>query len=194
MWSGFDADRYVGPWDADTANPVLVVGTRFDPATRYEGREIVRDLLPNSSLLTVEGWGHTSLFLSACADAAVSDYLLTRVPPADGTVCAQDFGPFGRRRPGDHLDRPRRPHRRRRGEGAGSWTRSPWCHGADMTEPDWVDHNPSDPGITLLGLVAFLVVAVGVIVMVRGSRRDSTTAAIRPAARDAATPVLGPGL
>ena len=52
-------------------------------------------MLPNSSLLTVEGWGHTSLFLSACADAAVSDYLLTGVPPADGTVCTQDFTPFG---------------------------------------------------------------------------------------------------
>ena len=94
VWSGADADRYVGPWDAGTANPVLVVGTRFDPATRNEGAEIVRGLLPESSLLTVEGWGHTSLFLSACADAAVSDYLLTAVPPADGTVCFQDFGPF----------------------------------------------------------------------------------------------------
>ena len=94
VWSGADADRYIGPWDAGTANPVLVVGTRFDPATRYEGAETVRGLLPNSSLLTVEGWGHTSLFLSACADAAVSDYLLTAVPPADGTACAQDFAPF----------------------------------------------------------------------------------------------------
>jgi TAP-like protein len=84
----------MGPWNAATSNPVLVVGTRFDPATRYEGAEIVRDLLPNS-LLTVEAWGHTSLFLSACADAAVSEYLLTRVPPPDGTVCSQDFDPFG---------------------------------------------------------------------------------------------------
>ena len=94
VWNGVDADRHVGPWDADTANPVLVVGTRFDPATRYEGAETVRALFPNSSLLTVEGWGHTSLFLSTCADEAVSAYLLTAVPPADGTVCHQDFGPF----------------------------------------------------------------------------------------------------
>jgi pimeloyl-ACP methyl ester carboxylesterase len=94
VWSGADADRYIGPWNASTDNPVLVVGTRFDPATRYEGAETVRALLPESSLLTVEGWGHTSLFLSACADAAVAEYLLTAVPPADGTVCTQDFGPF----------------------------------------------------------------------------------------------------
>jgi hypothetical protein len=94
VWSGFDEDRFMGPFDAQTANPVLVVGTRFDPATRYEGAVTVNGLLPNSSLLTVDGWGHTSLFLSACADEAVSRYLLDVTTPAPGTTCAQDFGPF----------------------------------------------------------------------------------------------------
>jgi pimeloyl-ACP methyl ester carboxylesterase len=94
VWPGADDDRYLGPFTAETANPVLVVGTRYDPATRYEGAEILRSLLPNSSLLTVEAWGHTSLFLSACADAAVSEYLLTGTAPEDGTVCTQDVGPF----------------------------------------------------------------------------------------------------
>jgi pimeloyl-ACP methyl ester carboxylesterase len=93
-WTGFDDDRYMGPFDAATANPVLVVGNRFDPATRYEGAETVHDLLPNSSLLTVDGWGHTSLFLSRCADRLVSRYLLTGRTPAPGTVCSQDFNPF----------------------------------------------------------------------------------------------------
>jgi hypothetical protein len=42
----------------------------------------------------VAGWGHTSLFLSSCADAYVSRYLLTgRVPPK-GTVCQVDEVPF----------------------------------------------------------------------------------------------------
>lgn len=94
VWSGADDDRYLGPFTNDTANPVLVVGTRYDPATRYEGAEILDGLLPNSALLTVEGWGHTSLFLSACADAAVSEYLLEGTPPPAGTVCSQDIGPF----------------------------------------------------------------------------------------------------
>jgi hypothetical protein len=95
VWTGADDDRYVGPFDAATANPVLVVGNRFDPATRYEGAETVHDLLPNSSLLTVDGWGHTSLFLSRCADRVVRQYLLTGATPAPGTVCTQDFDPFG---------------------------------------------------------------------------------------------------
>jgi hypothetical protein len=42
----------------------------------------------------VAGWGHTSLFLSSCADAHVSRYLLSgRVPPK-GAVCPVDQVPF----------------------------------------------------------------------------------------------------
>ena len=94
VWEGFDEDRYLGPFDHQTANPVLVVGTLFDPATRYEGAVIVHDLLTNSSLLTVAGWGHTSLFLSTCADEAVDRYLLDGTTPPAGATCAQDVGPF----------------------------------------------------------------------------------------------------
>ncbi len=92
-WPTADADRYTGPFDKLTANPVLVIGTRYDPATRYEGAVTVDGLLPNSRLLTVEGWGHTSLFLSQCADAIASTYLLTSNAPATST-CTQDFTPF----------------------------------------------------------------------------------------------------
>ena len=53
----------------------------------------VDGLLPNSRLLTVEGWGHTSLFLSQCADAIASTYLLTSNAPPSST-CTQDFTPF----------------------------------------------------------------------------------------------------
>jgi pimeloyl-ACP methyl ester carboxylesterase len=93
-WPTADSDRYMGPFTARTANPVLVVGNLFDPATRYEGAQTVAELLPNSRLLTVNGWGHTSLFISACADDAVSSYLLTSIPPPAGKVCPQDFTPF----------------------------------------------------------------------------------------------------
>jgi len=41
-----------------------------------------------------DGMGHTTVFLSACVDAAVSQYFLTGMPPAAETVCNQDFGPF----------------------------------------------------------------------------------------------------
>jgi pimeloyl-ACP methyl ester carboxylesterase len=93
-WPGVDRDRYNGRFDRWTANPVLIATTVYDPATRYEGALTLNELLPNSALLTVEGWGHTTLFLSFCADAIVGDYFLTGAIPAPGTVCTQDFSPF----------------------------------------------------------------------------------------------------
>jgi pimeloyl-ACP methyl ester carboxylesterase len=93
-WPGHDADRYLGPFTHHTANPVLVVGNRFDPATPYRGAVAAARLLPNSRLLTVHAWGHTSLFLSTCADKAIGHYLLTAQPPARGKVCQQDVVPF----------------------------------------------------------------------------------------------------
>jgi hypothetical protein len=94
VWEGFDDDRYLGPFNRPTANPVLVVGNRFDPTTPFEGAQTVDDLLPNSSLLTMDGWGHTSIMLSPCVDEAVSLYLLDGITPPEGTTCAQDPAPF----------------------------------------------------------------------------------------------------
>jgi pimeloyl-ACP methyl ester carboxylesterase len=93
-WPGWDDDHYDGPWNHRTANPVLVVGNLFDPATPYHGAVTVDRLLPRSRLLTLAGWGHTSLFTSACIDAHVSTYLLTTRVPPKGTVCQPDVVPF----------------------------------------------------------------------------------------------------
>jgi pimeloyl-ACP methyl ester carboxylesterase len=93
-WPTAAEDRFMGPFTAVTARPVLVVGNQFDPATRYEGAVTVHDLLPNSSLLTLHAWGHTSLFLSECATFNVTRYLITGVPPPPGTLCEQDVVPF----------------------------------------------------------------------------------------------------
>jgi pimeloyl-ACP methyl ester carboxylesterase len=93
-WPNADADRYIGPFNHATANPVLVIGNRFDPATRYEGAVTVSQLLPNSRLLTLAGWGHTSLFLSQCVDQAIARYLVDVTLPQPGAVCAQDHVPF----------------------------------------------------------------------------------------------------
>ncbi|HET9556045.1 MAG TPA: alpha/beta hydrolase, partial [Actinomycetota bacterium] len=93
-WPGWDDDHYDGPWNRATANPVLVVGNLFDPATPYHGAVTVDRLLPRSRLLTLAGWGHTSLFASGCIDAHVNRYLLTSRVPAKGTVCEPDVVPF----------------------------------------------------------------------------------------------------
>ena len=93
-WPGASADRYLGPWTASTAAPVLVVGNTYDPATPYSGAQTVNGLLPGSRLLTVLGWGHTSLGYSTCADSAVARYLVSGRLPAVGTRCAFDVTPF----------------------------------------------------------------------------------------------------
>jgi pimeloyl-ACP methyl ester carboxylesterase len=95
VWPGKSDDRYTGPWNARTANPVLVVGNYFDPATRYEGAQTVAGLLPNSRLLSYAGWGHTVYWgVSSCVDAAVNAYLVSGVLPAAGTVCQPEIDPF----------------------------------------------------------------------------------------------------
>ena len=95
-WPGADADRFTGPFDRPTANTVLVIANINDPATRYQAAVSTAEIMPNSRLLTLDGSGHTSLFLSGCIDGYVDAYLLTgEVPPA-GTVCPTDVVPFSR--------------------------------------------------------------------------------------------------
>jgi pimeloyl-ACP methyl ester carboxylesterase len=94
VWQGNDPDRYLGPFTQMTTEPILIVGNRFDPITPYEGALQTHSLLPNSALLTLEGWGHTSLFLSSCVDQAVSSYLLTSRVASPEASCQQDVAPF----------------------------------------------------------------------------------------------------
>ena len=94
-WPATSADRYTGPWDAATENPILVIGTRFDPATPYANARRVARLLPNAVLLTHDGFGHTSeADPSSCVQRLTSAYLVDLVAPPRGTVCPSDRQPF----------------------------------------------------------------------------------------------------
>ncbi|GAB2576916.1 alpha/beta hydrolase [Kribbella endophytica] len=90
-----DADAFRGPWTKlRTDAPVLVIGTRHDPATPYEGTRPYADLYRDAHLLTINGWGHTTIGKSACADAAITQYLVKLQRPADGATCVQNRRPF----------------------------------------------------------------------------------------------------
>ncbi|MEM9562114.1 MAG: alpha/beta hydrolase [Actinomycetota bacterium] len=95
-WPFKDNDRYAGPFNADTANPVLVIGNLYDPATRYEGAQALRKLLPNSGLLTVDVPGHTSLGSSICAGIVTGQYFLdpSVATLVDGETCPSEFNVF----------------------------------------------------------------------------------------------------
>src|SRR5699024_3261961 len=89
-----DEDAYTGPWQQTTEANVLVIGTRYDPATGYKFTETYADLWTNSSMLTIEGYGHTTAMTrSSCADAAIEQYLIDR-DATDGETCTQHVAPF----------------------------------------------------------------------------------------------------
>ncbi|GFH38332.1 alpha/beta hydrolase [Streptomyces pacificus] len=99
-WPATAASAYTGPWNRLTAHPVLVVNTRYDPATPYQGALAMTRQLARARLLTVEGYGHSSLVNpSLCVDDYERRYLVDGVLPPEGTVCGQDMRPFGESRP-----------------------------------------------------------------------------------------------
>jgi TAP-like protein len=94
-WRTRSADRYTGPWNAATPNPILVIGNRYDSRTAYSNARIAARRLGNAVLLTLNGYGHTSeIDPSTCIDRAVRRYLITMATPPDGTVCPPDRQPF----------------------------------------------------------------------------------------------------
>ena len=96
-WPAEDPDRYTGPWNTPTANPVMLIGNRKgDPATPYEDAVATAGLMSDAHLLTLDEYGHTAFALaeSQCIVVAVERYLIDQQLPPDGTVCQPDRGPF----------------------------------------------------------------------------------------------------
>ena len=61
--------------------PILIIATTKDPATPYEWALKLKKLLPNSTLFTFNGEGHTGHNRgSSCIDSAVDSYLLGATP------------------------------------------------------------------------------------------------------------------
>ena len=94
-WQRPAPGRYDGRFDRVTSHPLLVIGNRRDPATRYADAVTLARTLARARLLTIDGTGHTSLGAwSSCARRAVRGYLLELRLPAPGTVCEPDRAPF----------------------------------------------------------------------------------------------------
>ncbi|MDX6238550.1 MAG: hypothetical protein QOG10_3365 [Kribbellaceae bacterium] len=89
-----DTDAFLGPWKLDVPVPVLVFGTKYDPATPYQATRPYADMFPDARMMTLNGWGHTTIGKSRCADKAITAYLVDLTAPADGEVCQPDRKPF----------------------------------------------------------------------------------------------------
>jgi pimeloyl-ACP methyl ester carboxylesterase len=94
-WKVPSAERYTGPWTATTENPILVIGNRYDPRTRFANSVQAARQLGNAILLELNGYGHTSdAEPSVCIDDAVAEYLVTMKTPLPGTICQPNHAPF----------------------------------------------------------------------------------------------------
>jgi pimeloyl-ACP methyl ester carboxylesterase len=94
FWQGRDDDRYTGPWNRRTSAPILFVNSRFDPSTPLHGARDGAAEMARTGFLTVEGYGHTSMYVrSTCAEKVKREYLFTGVLPAQKT-CGIDKAPF----------------------------------------------------------------------------------------------------
>ncbi|MGY0489472.1 alpha/beta hydrolase [Streptomyces sp. WG-D5] len=89
-----DHDAYFGSWQQKVTVPVMVVGTRYDPATPYRFTRPFADRFPDGRVVTLEGWGHGGTLLqSRCMDRLAARYLID-VEVADGAACRPDTQPF----------------------------------------------------------------------------------------------------
>jgi pimeloyl-ACP methyl ester carboxylesterase len=94
-WPVRSAQRYIGPWNAYTETPILVIGTRFDPNTAFGNARRAARRLGNAVLLIHDGYGHTSAQdRSACVERATSAYLVDLVTQSHRTVCPSGRLPF----------------------------------------------------------------------------------------------------
>ncbi|KAK1715388.1 Alpha/Beta hydrolase protein [Colletotrichum lupini] len=66
--------------------PILLVHSRFDPATSLVYAAGMMEEFQNATLLLREGSGHTSYLLKGDASRVVDDYLINLKMPAPGTV------------------------------------------------------------------------------------------------------------
>ena len=75
------------PLQVHGAPPLLMLSSRYDPATPYAWSQTAARQ-SGSTLLTYDGWGHGAYFKNSdCVIKATDDYLISGKLPAQGTHC-----------------------------------------------------------------------------------------------------------
>ncbi|KAF3762102.1 hypothetical protein M406DRAFT_53336, partial [Cryphonectria parasitica EP155] len=95
QWLIEPKERYNGGFDVDTANPVLILGNTWDPATPLASARNVSSGFNGSVVLEIHGYGHTSLAApSRCTVEHTVAYWSNLTMPENGTVCELDAKPY----------------------------------------------------------------------------------------------------
>ena len=82
-----EADRLPLIDPVDVAEPIVVVGTAFDPATPGRHAAELAAALEDAVAITWEGVGHTAFPVDPCLDDLVVGYLVDGTVPDDGATC-----------------------------------------------------------------------------------------------------------
>ncbi|MFI5953549.1 alpha/beta hydrolase [Cryptosporangium sp. NPDC051539] len=85
VWPGTHDPYPVGT--ALGAPPIVVVGTKGDPATPYANTAKLANELGTGRVVTWEGEGHTAYPQTNCIRENISNYLITTAPPPDNLDC-----------------------------------------------------------------------------------------------------------
>jgi pimeloyl-ACP methyl ester carboxylesterase len=72
----------------DVSTPILVVGTKGDPATPARYAPQMAEALRDAVAIEWEGAGHTAVLTSRCITDLAADYLVDLRVPLDGTTCS----------------------------------------------------------------------------------------------------------
>ena len=72
---------------AEGAPPIVVIGTKGDPATPYESTPKLANMLGVGTVVTWEGEGHTAYPNTTCIRTAVDDYFIDLTVPAKDLTC-----------------------------------------------------------------------------------------------------------
>ncbi|WP_354637877.1 alpha/beta hydrolase [Kitasatospora camelliae] len=89
-----DVERFSGPWNRRTANPVMVIGNLYDPATQYVFAQRMQRQLSRAVLVTVDSVEHCAVGRSKALNALVTSYLVDKAVPKPGQVLKPDAEPF----------------------------------------------------------------------------------------------------
>ncbi|MFG2145594.1 alpha/beta hydrolase [Streptomyces sp. NPDC048696] len=84
---------YIRRIDRTGAPPVLLIGTRGDPATPYQWAAETARRLGKGVVLTYEGEGHGGYTASRCVREHADAFLLDGTLPDEGTSCARQAPP-----------------------------------------------------------------------------------------------------
>ena len=95
-WANLPCSTWpVGPTDqphvisGEGAGPILLVATTHDPATPYPWAVSTSKQMPNSTLLSWTGDGHTAYLRgSECVDSKMNAYLISGTVPEAGQTCS----------------------------------------------------------------------------------------------------------